>query len=128
MKVLVRRGDIADFKSEAVVVPHFEDGKGLQGKVRLLDKRSGGLIREIIGGGDFEGKYLQVSVTYTRGMIPAKRIGQAENVAGAAIFLASQAGSFCVGSNIVVDGGESVRGVQRAFYAQIWPDFVRLER
>jgi NAD(P)-dependent dehydrogenase (short-subunit alcohol dehydrogenase family) len=61
-------------------------------------------------------------------MIPAKRIGKAENIAGAAIFLASRAGNFSVGSNIVVDGGESVRGVQRAFYAQIWPDFVKLAR
>jgi NAD(P)-dependent dehydrogenase (short-subunit alcohol dehydrogenase family) len=61
-------------------------------------------------------------------MIPAKRIGEKDNVAGAAIFLASRAGNFNVGSNIVVDGGESVRGVQRAFYARIWPDFVRLDR
>jgi NAD(P)-dependent dehydrogenase (short-subunit alcohol dehydrogenase family) len=61
-------------------------------------------------------------------VIPAKRVGQKENVAGAAIFLASRAGSFNVGSNIVVDGGESVRGIQRAFYAKIWPDFVKLDR
>ena len=61
-------------------------------------------------------------------MIPAKRMGGAENIAGAAIFLASQAGNFSVGCNIVVDGGESVRGVQRAFYSQIWPDFVKLDR
>ena len=40
----------------------------------------------------------------------------------------ARAGNFNVGSNIVVDGGESVRGVQRAFYAKIWPDFVRLDR
>ena len=74
MKILVKRGEITDFKSEAMVVPYFEDGKKLQGKVRLLDKKSGGLIKEVIGGGDFEGKHLQVSVTYTRGIIPAKRI------------------------------------------------------
>ncbi len=74
MNILVKRGEITDFKSEAVVVPYFEDGKELQGKVKYLDKKSGGLIREIIGGGDFEGKHLQVSVTYTRGIIPAKRI------------------------------------------------------
>ena len=61
-------------------------------------------------------------------VIPAKRVGQKENIAGAAIFLASRAGNFNVGSNIVVDGGESVRGIQRAFYAKIWPDFVRLDR
>ena len=61
-------------------------------------------------------------------VIPARRIGEKDNLAGAAIFLASRAGNFNVGSNIVVDGGESVRGVQRAFYATIWPDFVRLDR
>ena len=59
---------------------------------------------------------------------PAKRIGEKDNIAGAAIFLASRAGNFNVGSNIVVDGGESVRGIQRALYAKIWPDFVRLDR
>ena len=51
-----------------------------------------------------------------------------DNIAGAAIFLASRAGTFNVGSNIVVDGGESVRGVQRAFYAKIWPDLVKLDK
>jgi NAD(P)-dependent dehydrogenase (short-subunit alcohol dehydrogenase family) len=61
-------------------------------------------------------------------VIPGKRIGQRDNIAGAAIFLASRAGNFNVGSNIVVDGGESVRGVQRAFYAKIWPDWVKLDR
>lgn len=59
---------------------------------------------------------------------PAKRIGQKQNLAGAAIFLASNAGTFNVGSNIVVDGGESVRGIQRAFFAKMWPDFVHLDR
>lgn len=61
-------------------------------------------------------------------VIPGKRIGEKDNIAGAAIFLASRAGQFNVGSNIVVDGGESVRGVQRAFYANIWPDWVKLDR
>ena len=61
-------------------------------------------------------------------VIPAKRIGEKDNIAGAAIFLASRAGNFNVGSNIVVDGGESVRGIQRAFYAKLWPDLVRLDR
>ena len=63
-----------------------------------------------------------------RQVIPGKRVGEKDNIAGAAIFLASRAGNFNVGSNIVVDGGESVRGIQRAFYATIWPDWVRLDR
>ncbi len=61
-------------------------------------------------------------------VIPAKRVGQKENLAGAAIFLASEAGRFNVGSNIIVDGGESVRGIQRSFYATVWPEFVKLDR
>ena len=74
MKILVKRGEITDYRSEAVAVPYFEDGKELHGKAALLDKKSGGLIKEIIRGGDFEGKHLQVSVQYTRGIIPAKRV------------------------------------------------------
>jgi len=37
--------------------------------------------------------------------IPAKRIGTAEDMAGAAIYLASRAGDYVVGSTITVDGG-----------------------
>jgi NAD(P)-dependent dehydrogenase (short-subunit alcohol dehydrogenase family) len=81
--------------------------------------------------GDFPSDLNTTARDYTDEMkkvIPGKRIGEKENIAGAAIFLASRAGNFNVGSNIVVDGGESVRGVQRAFYARIWPDFVKLDR
>lgn len=37
--------------------------------------------------------------------IPAKRIGTTEDMAGAAIFLASRAGDYVVGSTLIVDGG-----------------------
>lgn len=37
--------------------------------------------------------------------IPAGRIGRADDIAGAAIFLASRAGDYIVGATIVVDGG-----------------------
>ena len=59
---------------------------------------------------------------------PAKRIGEKDNVAGAAIFLASRAGNFSLGSNIIIDGGASVRGIQRDFYTKIWPDMVSLDK
>lgn len=39
------------------------------------------------------------------GMIPLKRIGTPEDAAGTAIFLASRAGAFVTGANIVLDGG-----------------------
>jgi NAD(P)-dependent dehydrogenase (short-subunit alcohol dehydrogenase family) len=37
--------------------------------------------------------------------IPARRIGSPEDIAGAAIFLASRAGDYVVGDTLVVDGG-----------------------
>jgi NAD(P)-dependent dehydrogenase (short-subunit alcohol dehydrogenase family) len=37
--------------------------------------------------------------------IPARRVGESEDMAGAAIFLASRAGDYVVGSTLTVDGG-----------------------
>ena len=37
--------------------------------------------------------------------IPAQRVGMDEDMAGAAIFLASRAGDYVVGSTVTVDGG-----------------------
>ncbi|TFZ01551.1 SDR family oxidoreductase [Ramlibacter rhizophilus] len=37
--------------------------------------------------------------------VPVRRIGQTEDMAGAAIFLASRAGDYVVGHTVVVDGG-----------------------
>ena len=45
--------------------------------------------------------------------IPAQRIGTDEDMAGAAIFLASRAGDYVVGETIVVDGGVSLGTVSR---------------
>lgn len=39
------------------------------------------------------------------GSIPSKRVGVAEDMAGAAIYLASRAGDYVVGDTITVDGG-----------------------
>jgi NAD(P)-dependent dehydrogenase (short-subunit alcohol dehydrogenase family) len=48
-----------------------------------------------------EGDYL----TRLTSGIPMKRIGQVEELSGALLLLASDAGSFMTGSDIVVDGG-----------------------
>jgi len=39
---------------------------------------------------------------------PLRRIGEPDEIAGAAVFLASQAGSFVTGQAIVVDGGVTI--------------------
>jgi NAD(P)-dependent dehydrogenase (short-subunit alcohol dehydrogenase family) len=41
----------------------------------------------------------------TAARIPAGRIGTPEDMAGAAIYLASRAGDYVVGATLVVDGG-----------------------
>lgn len=45
--------------------------------------------------------------------IPAQRIGSTEDMAGAAIFLASRAGHVVAGATFVVDGGVSLCTVSR---------------
>jgi len=44
-------------------------------------------------------------------LIPAKRIGRDEDMAAAAIYLASRAGDYVVGETIVVDGGISLKAI-----------------
>ncbi|MBS11882.1 MAG: 3-oxoacyl-ACP reductase [Gemmatimonadetes bacterium] len=90
-----------------------------------------GIHVNTISPGDFPTALNKAARDYTDEMkksIPAKRVGEMENIAGTAIFLASRAGNYNVGSNIVIDGGESVRGIQRSFFAKVWPDFVKLDR
>lgn len=41
---------------------------------------------------------------------PLRRIGEPEDVAGAAVFLASDAAAFITGQTIVIDGGATIRG------------------
>jgi NAD(P)-dependent dehydrogenase (short-subunit alcohol dehydrogenase family) len=40
-----------------------------------------------------------------RGLIPMDRLGRPEDVAGAAVFLASEAAAYVTGATLVVDGG-----------------------
>jgi NAD(P)-dependent dehydrogenase (short-subunit alcohol dehydrogenase family) len=47
-------------------------------------------------------------MTRRMAMTPLRRPGEPEEVAGAAVFLASQAGAFVNGNNLVVDGGTAI--------------------
>ena len=74
MKIQVRKGSLAEQDTEAAVITHFEGETALEGTASALDERSGGLIGEIIRLGDFTGRTNQISVVYTRGGFPVKRI------------------------------------------------------
>lgn len=74
MKIFVNKGNLVDTKSQALILTLFEDSKKLTGLALEIDKLSDGLISELIGNGDFEGKPSQVSVVYTKQTLPAKRI------------------------------------------------------
>lgn len=74
MKIYVKKGTLAEVKTEAVILALFEENKKLFGLPYDVDAKSQGLISELISSRDFEGKESQVSVIYTRGLIPAKRI------------------------------------------------------
>ncbi|MGD0660096.1 MAG: leucyl aminopeptidase [Syntrophorhabdales bacterium] len=73
MKISVSKGKVADTSCEATILALFE-GKELAGAALQIDTESNGLIGELIGSHDFEAKPSQISVIYTRGSLPAKRI------------------------------------------------------
>lgn len=74
MKISVQKGKLADTKSQAIILTFFEDQKKLVGTALQIDQKSVGLISELMKNRDFEAKPSQVSVIYTRGLLPAKRI------------------------------------------------------
>jgi leucyl aminopeptidase len=74
VKIFVKKGKLAEAKSQAIILTLFEDSKKLTGAALTIDQKSGGLISELISNGDFEAKPSQISVIYTRGALPAKRI------------------------------------------------------
>ena len=74
MKIFVKKGKLADTKSQTIILTLFEDSKKLTGVALEIDKKSNGLISELIENGDFEAKPSQISVIYTRGALAAKRI------------------------------------------------------
>jgi NAD(P)-dependent dehydrogenase (short-subunit alcohol dehydrogenase family) len=45
---------------------------------------------------------------YSTAGTPLKRIGQPDEIAGAAVFLASKAGAFMTGQAIIIDGGATI--------------------
>lgn len=74
MKITVKKGNPADIKTQAVIVPLFEGEKLLTGVALAVDKKSNGLISDVLKNGDFEGKVSQIFLIYTKDALLAKRI------------------------------------------------------
>jgi len=66
---------------------------------------SPGLIRTNFARALWENPEILTKATSTH---PLRRIGEPEEVAGIAVYLASKAGSFTTGQNLVVDGGSTI--------------------
>jgi leucyl aminopeptidase len=74
VKINVRKGKLAEASTEAAVMIHFEGEAGLCGTAATLDAKCDGFIADVIGRGDFTGRLNQISVIYSRGSIPVKRL------------------------------------------------------
>jgi leucyl aminopeptidase len=74
VKISVKKGNLADAKSQAIILALFEDQKKLTGNASEIDQKTGGLISELMKCRDFEAKHSQISVLYTKEKLPAKRV------------------------------------------------------
>ncbi len=82
------------------LLPHLLVGRGRRG--------IGGGLALLIAPGAFQSDMNKAARDHGDAVaksIPTKRIGVPEDMAGAAIFLASKAGDYVVGETIAVDGG-----------------------
>ena len=74
------------------------------------------ILVNAIAPGPFESKMMAFALGTEEGRemvakgVPARRIGRPDDMAGAAIFLASRASTYLVGETLVVDGGIAAVG------------------
>ncbi len=66
-------GKIEAYAADAIII-NLAEGEELGGATRAVDEALKGAIRELVQDGDFTGKPGQVTVLYSRGAIPAKRV------------------------------------------------------
>jgi leucyl aminopeptidase len=73
MDVKVIPGAIQESDADAIVIGLFEASEP-EGETLAVDQALEGAIRELIDGGDLNGKAGQVAVLYPRGAIPSRRV------------------------------------------------------
>lgn len=74
VKIRVEKKKVEEFKTDALLLYHFEGEKALLGKPERIDRATGGLIREVLRSGDFKGDLYQTSLIYNHRGAPARRI------------------------------------------------------
>ena len=74
MKIQVKKGFIANERSEAVVAGVFEETKKLAGAAAALDRAADGLIAGMLKSGDFRGKLHKTATLYPEKELHLKRI------------------------------------------------------
>ncbi len=74
MEIFVKQGDIQAETADAIIVNLFEGATGSGGATGVVNKALGGLIGELIAGGDLRGKLGETAVLYPRALLPARRV------------------------------------------------------
>ena len=74
MDIVVKQGNIAQEPTELIVINLFQGVTLPGGATGAVDGALGGMIRDVLGTGDFTGRSGETIVLYTRGGIPAPRV------------------------------------------------------
>jgi leucyl aminopeptidase len=77
LEVKVVTGDITQVEADAIVVNLFEGVEQLGGASAAVDKALGGAISDLIGKGEFKGKFGEVGIVHTLGKLPARMVAVA---------------------------------------------------
>ncbi|MHB8105633.1 MAG: leucyl aminopeptidase [Dehalococcoidales bacterium] len=74
MEIKAATGEIADTKTGAIIVSHFEGVKQPEGDAAVVDKKLGGAISDLVKQGDIKGKLNEITLLHSLGKLPASRI------------------------------------------------------
>ena len=74
MNIKIKKGNLVDTKTQVIILALCEGEKTFSDVVSIVDRKTGGLLSDVLKSGDFEAKPSQVSVIYTGGALSAKRI------------------------------------------------------
>ena len=74
MNITVQQGGIQTIAADAIIVNLFQGVTEPAGATGVVNQALGGVIGELIAGGDLRGKLGETVVLYPRGAIPARRV------------------------------------------------------